>query len=223
MRNNHSHRLQQVLSLVTVVLILRVTVSVVLRYRYYFPPDFGSDFLRGREAYFFGNYQWAFYAHLASGPLALLLGPLLLSERFRLRFTKWHRRLGKIHVANVLLLVAPSGGWMALHAETGVLAGVAFGLLAAATGVTVWFGWRRAMQRRFAEHRRWMWRCYVLLCAAVAIRLIGGMMVVTGIQGDWTYPLGAWLSLLLPLAVFELITGPLRNSLRQRHALTLRS
>jgi hypothetical protein len=67
-----------------------------------------------------------------------------------------------------------------------------------------------------------MWRCYVLLCSAVAVRLIGGMVVVAGIQGDWTYPLAAWLSLLLPLGVFELITGPPRNSLVQRHAPALR-
>lgn len=223
MQNTHSLRLQQVLALATAALILKATVGAVLRYRYYFPPDFGSDFLRGREGFFFGNYQWAFYAHIASGPVALVLGLVQLSDRFRLRFTNWHQFLGKVQIGNVLLLVAPSGAWMALHAETGAVAGIAFGLLAAATALTVWFGWRCAVQRRFAEHRRWMWRCYVLLCSAVAVRLIGGMVVVAGIQGDWTYPLAAWLSLLLPLGVFELVTGPLRISLRQRRARPVQS
>ena len=223
MQTSPSNRLQQMLGLVTIVLILRVTVGIVLRYRDYLPPDFGSDFLRGREVYFFGSYRWAFYAHLASGPLGLLLGPVLLSERFRMRFTHWHRRLGKVHVANVLLVVAPSGAWMALYAETGAVAGAAFGLLALATAVTVCCGWRCAVCRQFARHRRWMWRCYVLLCAAVALRLISGMFVVAGIQGDWTYPLAAWLSLLLPVGILELISGPRRNSLRERHAPALRS
>ena len=68
-----------------------------------------------------------------------------------------------------------------------------------------------------------MGRCYVLLCAAVAVRLIGGLIVVAGIQGDWTYPLAAWLSLLLPLGVFELITGPLWSFLRPRYARPLQS
>lgn len=207
MQHARSIRLQQVLTLVTVVLIFKVTVSVVLRYRYYLPPDFGSDFLRGREGYFFGSYQWAFYAHIASGPFTLIIGLIQLSDRFRRRFTHWHRRLGKFQIANVLLVVAPSGAWMAFRAETGALAGTAFGLLAVATAVTAWLGWRAAVRRHFAEHRRWMQRCYVLLCSAVVVRVIGGALVVAGVADDWTYPLAAWLSLLLPLAVFEVFTA----------------
>jgi uncharacterized membrane protein len=207
MQNAPLDKLRQVLTLLTVVLILRVTVGVVLRYRFYVPPDFGSDFLRGREDYFFGSYQWAFYAHIASGPFALILGLIQLSDRFRRRHAHWHRQLGKIQIANVLLVVAPSGAWMALRAETGALAGSAFGVLAVATAITAWFGWRSAVRRNFAEHRRWMGRCYVLLCSAVVVRVIGGALVVAGIGDDWTYPLAAWLSLLLPLTVFEVLTG----------------
>lgn len=193
--------------MVTIALIVKVTVSVVLRYRYYLPPDFGSDFLRGREGYFFGRYQWAFYAHIASGPFTLIVGLIQLNDRFRQRFAHWHRRLGKFQIANVLLVVAPSGAWLALRAETGALAGTAFGLLAAATAVTAWLGWKSAVRRQFVEHSRWMLRCYVLLCSAVVVRVIGGALVVAGIGDDWTYPLAAWLSLLLPLAVFEVLTG----------------
>lgn len=193
--------------MVTIALIVKVTVSVVLRYRYYLPPDFGSDFLRGREGYFFGRYQWAFYAHIASGPFTLIVGLIQLNDRFRRRFAHWHRRLGKFQIANVLLVVAPSGAWLALRAETGALAGTAFGLLAAATAVTAWLGWKSAVRRQFVEHSRWMLRCYVLLCSAVVVRVIGGALVVAGIGDDWTYPLAAWLSLLLPLAVFEVLTG----------------
>lgn len=221
MPSNRSTRLQRVLTLVTAALIVKVTVSVVLRYRFYLPPDFGSDFLRGREEYFFGNYQWAFYAHIASGPFTLIVGLIQLSDRFRRRFAHWHRRLGKFQIANVLLVVAPSGAWMALRAETGALAGTAFGLLAVATAVTAWLGWRSAVRRDFAEHRRWMQRCYVLLCSAVVVRVIGGALVVAGISDDWTYPLGAWLSALVPLAAFEIFTGTQWRGLRQRQAAAL--
>jgi Predicted membrane protein (DUF2306) len=216
MQSIRSNSLHFVLKLLTCALILRVTVGVVLRYRYYLPPDFGSDFLHGRESYFFGPYQWAFYAHIVSGPCSLIFGLILLSGRFRLRFPAWHRRLGKIQTACVLLLVAPSGAWMALHAETGAMAGAAFALMAAATALSVWFGWRSAVKRRFAEHRRWMSRCFLLLCSAVVVRLIGGIGVVAGIHGDWAYPLGAWMSLLLPVGVFELITGSFGRSFSRR-------
>lgn len=45
------------------VLVVKVTASVVANYRNYWPPNFASDFLRGREAYFPGAYQWQFSEH----------------------------------------------------------------------------------------------------------------------------------------------------------------
>jgi hypothetical protein len=48
-----------------------------------------------------------------------------------------------------------------------------------------------------------MLRCYLLLCSAVVIRVISGAVSVTGIQGDWTYPLASWVSWLVPMATFE--------------------
>jgi hypothetical protein len=110
----------------TVLLILKVTVAVLWGYRAYFPPDFQSDFLRGRESYFFGSYRTAFHLHLASGPLSLVLGMLLISQRFRAKFPEWHRSLGRVQGLNVLLLVAPSGLWMAWYASTGPVAGAGF-------------------------------------------------------------------------------------------------
>ena len=73
MQKYRSTKLQLVLALLAGLLILKVTVSVLLGYRDYFPPNFESDFLRGRQAYFFGAYQWAFYTHIASGPVSLIL------------------------------------------------------------------------------------------------------------------------------------------------------
>ena len=193
----------RVLKLLVCLLILKVTISVILNYRDYMPPDFESDFLRGRELYFSGSYQWAFYTHIASGPCSLILGMILLSERFRRRFSKWHRYLGRIQTVCVLLLVTPSGLWMAGYAETGAIAGLGFAALAVATGMCVTLGWRSAVKRRFAEHRRWMLRCFVLLCSAVVLRLIAGLTTVAAFEAEWVYPLAAWTSWLVPLLALE--------------------
>jgi hypothetical protein len=214
MQTASSIKLQSLYIFLAAVLILKVTLSVTLGYADYFPPNFQSDFLRGRQSYFFESYQWAFYAHIASGPIALILGVILLSQQFRTRFPKWHRNLGKVQIANVLLLVAPSGLWMARHAQTGPLAGIGFALLAILTAVCACFGWRSAVNRRFAEHRRWMLRCFLLLCSAVIIRLIGGLATVMNVGAIWIYPIAAWLSWLAPLAVFELILALQRRAKR---------
>ncbi len=186
-------------------LIVKVTAEVILGYRNYFPPNFRSNFLLGREDYFFGSYRWAFYPHIASGPVSLVLGMILLSESFRRRFAKWHRRLGRIQVANILLLVAPSGLWMAFYAAAGISASIGFAILACLTAASAALGWRAAVQRRFPLHRIWMQRCFLLLCSTVVLRLLGGLAVVSGIRADWYDPLIAWASWLLPLAIFELL------------------
>ncbi|MCE9556204.1 MAG: hypothetical protein K8T91_22885, partial [Planctomycetes bacterium] len=64
MRNTSSYVLSRLLTILAAVLIWKVTLSVVLGYRNYVPPNFESDFLLGRETYFWGPYRWAFYTHL---------------------------------------------------------------------------------------------------------------------------------------------------------------
>lgn len=196
--------LQRTVVLLTGLLIFKVTVATVWGYRSYFPPDFEADFLLGRERYFDGSYRWAFYVHLASGPVSLLLGLLLISRRFRMRFPDWHRILGRIQATNVLLFVVPSGVWLACFASAGVIAGISFGLLAVLTGTCVVLGWRSAVSRRFADHQRWMSRCFLLLCSAVVIRVIGGVATTLGVDAPWFNPVASWVSWLVPLAVFEL-------------------
>jgi hypothetical protein len=204
MADDRSTKLRPALTLLGAVLIFKVTAAVVLGYRNYFPADFNSDFLRGREDCFAGAYQWAFYAHIASGPVSLVLGTILISERFRRRFPQWHRGLGKLQIACILLLVAPSGLWMARYAAAGPIGAVGFALLAIATGMCAALGWRAAVKRRFAVHRRWMWRSYLLLCSAVVLRLTGGLAAVVGVQAPWFDPLASWACWIVPLAAFEL-------------------
>jgi hypothetical protein len=195
--------LVHVLTTLAVLLICKVTLSVVIGYRHYLPPNFQSDFLLGRETYFWGPYSWAFYIHLVAGPASLLLGTILVSRRFRTGAPTWHRRLGRLQGLCVLLLLAPSGLWMAWYAATGTVAALGLGSLAIATAACVSLGWKAAVERRFADHERWMWRTYMLLLSAVVIRMIGGLATVAGLDATWLYPFSTWASWLVPLVVFE--------------------
>ena len=136
-----------------------------------------------------------------------MLGLVLVSERFRLRFARWHRRLGKFQIANILCVLAPSGFWMAPYSQTGTVAAGGFACLAVLTALCALLGWRTAVNRRFAAHRRWMWRCFLLLASAVTLRLIGGFASVAEIGDTRLYSLAAWASWLVPLAAFELADG----------------
>jgi hypothetical protein len=93
---------------------------------------------------------------------------------------------------------------MAYHAAAGPVATAGLATLAVATATCATVGARAAVRRRFAEHRRWMWRCYLLLSSAVVLRLIGGLATVAGVAAPWFDPLATWMSWLVPLAAFEL-------------------
>jgi hypothetical protein len=200
------------LTIAALLLVGKVTVSVVAGYKRYLPPDFEAEFLLGREAYFWGAYSWAFYTHLAAGPITLVLGTLLISPRFRQFDPGWHRRLGRVQAGLVLLCLVPSGLWMAWYAMTGAAAAWGLGTLALATGLCIALGWRAAVERRFVDHEQWMWRTYLLLCSAVVIRLLGGLATVAAFDALWFYPFSVWTSWVVPLAVYEILRIASRRS-----------
>jgi len=210
-----------ILKTAATVLILKVTAQVIYGYRNYLPPNFQSDFLFGRESYFYGPYQYAFWCHLIAGPASLVLGLLLISTAFRRQFPQWHRRLGRIQVAIILILLVPSGMWMACYPLSGPIAGFSLMTLAVLTGWTAAQGWRDAVQRRFAEHRIWMLRNYTLLCSAVVLRILGGASVLMRAPPDWYDIAIIWISWLLPVTILELILWKKRRRQSSR-ATTLR-
>jgi hypothetical protein len=198
--------LTTVLRWLAVVLILRVLVVILSNYPDYFPPNFDSLFLQGREATFGGAYCAAFYVHILSAPLVLVNGLILLSAYVRRRHAGWHRWLGRIQVVVLLLFVLPSSVVMSRHAFGGWAAGLSFLLLSAATAGCAVVGVVYAYRRRYDRHRRWMLRSYVLICSAVALRLVSGTAGLLGVPSpEQAYVVAAWSSWLVPLAAYEIL------------------
>jgi hypothetical protein len=193
--------LLKILKWTLVLLVVKVTVGIVSNYFDYWPPNFNSDFLLGREKHFYTGYRFAFYAHILSSPALLVSGLVLLNQAFRRRYTWVHRLVGKLHIIGILLVLTPSSLWMACYAATGMIAGTGFATLAIVTAGCAAMGWRHAMEGRYAQHQRWMFQTFVLLCSAVVLRLFNGLATVAGFEAWWLYPMSAWASWLLPLTV----------------------
>jgi hypothetical protein len=95
---------------------------------------------------------------------------------------------------------------MSRHAFGGWRAGLSFLALSAATAGCAVIGVLYARRRRYERHRRWMLRCYVLICSAVTLRLISGVAGLVGVPSpEGAYIVAAWSSWLLPLAAFEIV------------------
>lgn len=194
---------KRIVAIAAAVVVCKVLVEILRNYPDYLPPNFVADFLLGREGYFWQGYHLPFYVHLTVGPITLVLGMLLISDRFRGRWPRWHRRLGRAQGVLILTLLVPSGMWMAAYAANGPIAGAGLGVLAVLTGTSVVIGCRAAVARRFAEHRRWMMRCYLCLCSTVILRLMGGVGTVLEIAAPWYGIQATWTSWAIPLAVYE--------------------
>jgi hypothetical protein len=198
--------LTTVLRWLAVTLVLRVLATILSNYPDYLPPNFDSLFLEGREATFTGAYRAAFYVHIFTGPVVLFSGLILLSEYIRRNHARWHRVLGRAHVGVLLVFVLPGALVMSRHAFGGWPAGLSFLLLSAATASCAIVGVRHAQRHRFQQHRSWMLRSYVLICSAVALRLISGTVGMVGVSSPQVaYCVAAWVSWLLPLTVFEVV------------------
>lgn len=95
---------------------------------------------------------------------------------------------------------------MSRHAFAGWPAGLSFLLLWAATAICAVIGVVHARRCRFASHRRWMLRSFVLICSAILLRLISGTAGLLGMPNpEQAYIFAAWTSWLLPLTVYEIV------------------
>ncbi|WP_407358100.1 DUF2306 domain-containing protein [Microbacterium sp. LTA6] len=120
--------------------------------------------------------QAAFYLHIGLGGVALALGPLQFSQRFRNRFRRAHRMIGRIYLVSVAL-----GGTAALVLsptnQAGLVGFFGFGSLAVLWLFTAWRAYRAIRTGDVRSHQAWMIRNFALTFAAVTLRLWMGVFI----------------------------------------------
>ena len=105
--------------------------------------------------------------HTICGTLALLAGPLQFSSRFRQRYLKVHRVLGRLYVISVFI-GAFTG--IALAAGRPGLPGTS--MQAAAWIVCTTAAFITARNRQIPQHRQWMARSYAVTFTFVSSRVL---------------------------------------------------
>jgi uncharacterized membrane protein len=166
-------------------------------------PDNGF-LLTKSESVRYSVYLPAFYIHILTGSIVLILGVFQLGKWIRVRFTVWHRASGRIYVILILILTAPSGFVMSLYANGGLTAKIGFGMLAVFWWFFTWKGFQNAKQENWDMHRKFMLRSYALTFAAVTLRLYSFFFALAGYRGEIIYIIVAWLSWVPSLIVMEI-------------------
>lgn len=139
----------------------------------YLLPPFPTDiyFLAAKQAVIdFLPWRLAFYIHITSATLVLLLGLTQFSKSILQKAPQLHRRLGQLYISLILILAAPSGFLMGFYGSGGPWAQLAFVLQA-----IVWWGlsfwaYQTIRRKEVQAHARFMVRSYAMTLSAISLR-----------------------------------------------------
>lgn len=116
------------------------------------------------------EYLYFFYAHVYTGIFVLLSGfSAILRKDFRLK--NFHKNAGKIYIFLILLIAAPAGIYMGIFANGGTLSRISFVILGCLWWISTFKAYQLAKQKRFQEHKQWMWRSFALTLSAITLRM----------------------------------------------------
>jgi Predicted membrane protein (DUF2306) len=125
----------------------------------------------------YGPFKWWLLPHGVFGAIVLLFAPLQFSERLRQRFTRMHRRMGRLYVMAAFIM-APLGAYIQYYQERmgaprsfTVLGIVDASMLLIATALAFLF----AYKRKIALHRQWATRSYAIALVFIGARFVLGI------------------------------------------------
>jgi hypothetical protein len=154
-----------------------------------------DEALRSRKTVaLLANVVWntGFYTHISFGGLALLVGWVQFSKRFRNANLKRHRTIGKIYMIAVLIS-GLAGLYIAFYATGGLVAKLGFVSLALVWLYTTSMAYQTIKNREVRRHEVFMIYSYAACFAAVTLRI--WLPLLTAAFGDFipAYRIVAWL------------------------------
>jgi hypothetical protein len=159
------------------------------------PEKFGSFWQR----------RFWLVTHLASGMVALLVGPFVLRMGLARTRMALHRRLGMVYILSVAFS-SVAALYLAVHNDVGWVYGVGLSGLVIAWVLTTVTAFIAIQHRQISQHQEWMIRSYVATFAFVNFRIIVGLLVVFGVGSmHERFTVASWLCWSLPLLITEAI------------------
>jgi hypothetical protein len=147
----------------------------------------------------------AFYVHLPAG-IICLMSPLLLFARNHFHTAKKiHRFIGNIYVWVTLILVCPTGMYLALYAKGGLITQIGFII----QGILLFWFTRAGLQkiRAFDQHAHveYMIRSYAVAAVVLTFRILHIVFFVMKVPYLDNYAISQWLGLTVNLFIAEIL------------------
>ncbi|MDH5161677.1 DUF2306 domain-containing protein [Heyndrickxia oleronia] len=146
------------------------------------------------------------FIHAATSVVALVIGPLTISRRFREKNISRHRILGRIYMVGILF-GGPSGLYLSFYATGGLVGKTGFGLLSIFWMLSAYNAFNRVKNMQIQEHQNWMIRNYSLTFAAVTLRIWLPLFVwLFGLENfELSYAVISWLAWVPNLIMAEVV------------------
>jgi len=147
-----------------------------------------------KTAELLANLVWntGFYTHITFGGIALFVGWIQFSKKFRNANLKRHRLIGKIYMIAVLLS-GIAGLYIAFYATGGLVAQIGFGMLAIIWLYTTAKAYQSIKNGDVKRHEVFIIYSYAACFAAVTLRLwLPGLVAAFG-DFNTGYRIVAWL------------------------------
>lgn len=188
-----------------------LAVGIGLYPSMYFLAGFQGGFLSSKSPELLNSFwMYAFYLHIISGGVALLVGWPQFSARLRKKNIAFHRVLGKIYMI-AIALSGLAGLYISFNATGGIIAKLGFACLAIAWLFTSFKGLKTIREKKISDHQRWMIRSYALCFAAVTLRIWLPSFIIAGIPFLTSYVIISWLCWVPNLIVAEMIISKKRR------------
>lgn len=193
-------------SIFFVVAFLAVLMGLLLYFQnavFIFDGPNNGFLLTKTELVRYSIYLPAFYTHVITGGIVLIMGVFQLNKWIRTSYPSWHMFAGRLYFFVLLIFTAPSGLIMSFYANGGLMAKIGFALLALLWWFSTWNGFQLATRKQWSKHREFMLRSYALTFSAVTLRIYSFLFALAGFRGESAYMLIAWLSWVPSLVAIE--------------------
>ncbi|UTX47395.1 DUF2306 domain-containing protein [Chryseobacterium sp. MA9] len=146
-------------------LMLKITLEYIP-----FNPEISFLMIKQTEVAERPEYLTFFYTHVYTSIFVLLSGFLaILRKDFTIK--NFHRNIGKVYIFLILIFAAPSGIYMGIFANGGLFSKVSFVILGFLWWFSTYKAYQLARQKKFKEHKQWMWRSFAFTLSAITLRM----------------------------------------------------
>ena len=149
--------------------------------------------------------RWWLLAHISTGILALLSGPVQLWLGISDQRPALHRRLGYVYMTAVALS-SVAGYYLAFTTDLSIAFGAGLAGLATAWVITTGLAFTAIRKQLYDQHKEWMIRSYVVTTAFVGFRVMFLLFQSSGVGTvQEQLAMAAWGSWALPLLITEAV------------------